>query len=204
MNVFNNMEAASDGNELTFAQGIMTAIANSFTTGSTVGTVYLGACSLGTSPGTVASTSSTISAAAGTPTAISGLNTACNNMEAAADGSDAPWIDAVVNGCTAIVTAANNVTEVLAGTVIPPSTPPPTVPAAGSAMGTFVDAAPKTALKTALTAIPAAMGTTGDNSILANGIATAVLTYFAAMIYNGSGSGPLAGLTGVGAMVGNT
>jgi len=201
--VFQQMKTNSDGDNHIFSDGIIEAVRASLESGDTTGTTYNGTCSLGTSAGTVTSTSSAIDGSANEQDAKDLLYSVLEGMNINPIGDDTVWAQGVTDAISLLI-AGTTITEVLAGTVVPPVTPPPTVPAAGTGEGTLDDSIPVEPLYAALILIPAAMGTTGDDTILASMMSAAILIYFAAIICNFEGQGALAGLTGTNTMVGNT
>lgn len=207
---FTSMEG---GDDKVFAEGITAAVQKSFEMGKLVATVYNGSCSLGVSSGTVAATTSTIDASGSRGDCYDIIIKQCDKMKKDAEdavtnedtsfkASDDDLMVEITKGISAMVTGAK-ITEVLSGTVVPPSVPPPTVPAAGTGEGAFDDPG-KSALETALKLIPPTMGAVpGGDMILATGMGTAILAYFATCIANMDGQGALAGLSGTNVMVGN-
>jgi len=202
LQVFNNMRYAGDGNNMTFAQGVMSAVRKSFESGRTLATIYSGSCSFGTVPGTVIGNSININGGIGEGSATNNLYSELEAMSARASGMDIEWVKAVTDACSDLVTSGE-IHEMAVGTAIPPATPPPTIPAAGPGKGTLNDAPAKALLFAALMAIPAAMGNTGNDSIMANLMATAILAYFAMCIGTFKGEGPLVGLQGTNVMIAN-
>jgi hypothetical protein len=184
------------------ADGLTEAIQKSLESGKTAGSIYNGSIAAGVVSGTVTGTFQSLSASAGANDASQQLYDAMQKMKD--DGENANNDDlwqAIVDCCSTLVSKAE-LKELAVGTAINPSGSP--VPAGpGTADGKLNDAAGKAPLLTLLKTIPAAMGSSGQDSMMVSIMAPAILTYFAAIIVNLSGTGAISGITATNVLVGN-
>lgn len=181
-----------------YTSGLAEAFKDSLESGI-LSTVYTGTCSLGTSPGTVFTSSYSIQAdsSAAESDLASLVESECS-IEEFSEGL-ASIVDSMVKGAT--------YKENITGTVIPSVVPPPTVPASGSSEASVTTV--PTVLESELLRIHQLMDSSVEgwsevtNEDYANMLADAILAFFASSVLTFQASGSLSGLSGISSMTGN-